>query len=400
MVDLDELARRAVAAPPVQPSALATLEHRARQRRRRRRLAGAAPLLAMVVVVAIGVSRVVGDGNDDAPVVAGEPDQDPVPQGWSEHQAAGVSVAVPAGWVFTEGGLTSERSGPGPRMVWAVGTLPVSRFFGEACAHEPTDALDHFEPDSALVVLYERSTPLPYVPDREHPLWAMRGDPDRSDPQGCSPGDVDSWRFSFNDQGRGFSMLVSVGPEAENRICDVERLVNSVTVADRGGELDERGSATTVAPCTDPRNPLWDLRLGHDHLGPLQVGMTVEQATEALGEAVVPKETGSACALYRPISAPTSIEFRVDDGRIVVIQADRVASQAGVAVGDPEGAIREAYTEETIVDVSHPAGRREVVVRPTPDSAHATVFDIEAGTVARMRSGTHPEVEPYLEGCT
>jgi hypothetical protein len=79
---------------------------------------------------------------------------------------------------------------------------------------------------------------------------------------------------------------------------------------------------------------------------------------------------------------------------------DRGARWAvGIGDGDPEGAIRKAYAEEIIVDVSHPAGRREVVVRPTPDSAHATVFDIEGGTVARMRSGTHPEVEPYLEGC-
>lgn len=401
MVDLDELARRAVAAPPVQPSSVAALEQRVRQRRRRRRLAGSVPLLVLAATLVIGVPRLVGDDNGDAPVVAGEPDQDPSPPGWSVRQATGISVAVPAGWVFTDEDLTPVVSQP--RTVWAVGTDPIAGYDGEPCAHQPTAALDRLAPDGALVVLFERSSAVPYDPDRDDPLWAMRGDPNQNDAQQCSSGDFDSWWFGFNEESRGFYMLVAVGPEVGHRICDVERLVNSVMVADRGGEFD-RGSANTStsvvgAPCTDPRNPLWDLPLGHDHLGPVQIGMTVEQAADVLGEDVVEKETGSGCALYRPISTPDSIEFRVDGGQIVTIQAEGVTSEAGIAVGDTEEAINEAYADKSVVDVSLPTVRR-ALVRPAPNSPHATVFILESGgTVARMRAGTYPAVEQYEKGC-
>lgn len=147
------------------------------------------------------------------------------------------------------------------------------------------------------------------------------------------------------------------------------------------------------------RNPRLDLPLGHDRLGPVEVGMTVDEAEEALGEDVVEKQTGSGCAVYRPISTPDAIEFAVDDGRIVLIQAMGVASAAGVEVGDAEDAIREAYAQETVVDVTLPAVRR-LLVRPVPDRGHATVFVLTwAGTVHYMRAGIHPFVEDYEKGC-
>jgi hypothetical protein len=239
MVDLDELACRAVAAPPVQPSSLEALEHRVRQRRRRRRLAGALPLLAVAVAAVIGVPRLVADDSDETPVVAGEPDLDQVPAGWSVRQAAGVSVTVPDGWVFTDEDLTPMVSNP--RTLWAVGTDPIPGYGGEPCAQQPTAALDHLEPDGVLVVLLERRDGISGFADREDPLWSMRGDRNQSEAQACSSGDFDDWWFSFADEGRGFYMLVAVGPQAGDRIADVERLVNSVTIGDRTASGDGPG---------------------------------------------------------------------------------------------------------------------------------------------------------------
>jgi hypothetical protein len=167
--------------------------------------------------------------------------------------------------------------------------------------------------------------------------------------------------------------------------------------AEEGGEptvTEQQASSSTEA-----RSPLFELRLSHDRLGPVQVGMTVEQAARALGENVIEVESGSGCATYRPVSTRHAIEFRLVDGRIIAIQAEGVETDAGVAVGDTEDAINQAYASETVANVSLPAVRR-VLVRPTTDSGHATVFVLESGgTVSRIRVGAYPEVEQYEEGC-
>jgi hypothetical protein len=168
---------------------------------------------------------------------------------------------------------------------------------------------------------------------------------------------------------------------------------------------DEPGGAPTVteqqvsSSTTGPDSSLLKFQLGHARLGPVQIGMTIEQAEQASGESLIAVESGSGCAMYRPISTPRAIEFAVDDRRIIVIDTEGVETETGVAVGDTADAISRAYASETVASVDLPAVRR-VLVRPAADSTHATVFVLHwGGTVSRIRAGTYPEVERYEEGC-
>jgi hypothetical protein len=159
------------------------------------------------------------------------------------------------------------------------------------------------------------------------------------------------------------------------------------------------GTERQASSSTGPRSPLFELRLSHDHLGPVQIGMTIEQAARALGEKVIEVESGSGCATYRPTSTRHAIEFRVIDGQIIVIQAEGVETEAGIGGGDTEEAINQAYASEIVANVNLPAVRR-VLVRPATDSGHATIFVLEwGGTLSRVRAGTYPEVEQYEERC-
>lgn len=226
MVDLDELARRAVADAPT-PTALAILEERARTRRRRRQLAGAIPLAALVGMISFGAAQLV---RDDESVVTGLPEgtATSVPSGWEMRSADGVSVLVPPGWSFRAEDLTPVVSDP--TVVWAAGTGPIPAYGGERCAHQPTAALDQLSPDGVLVVLFEARGAGSDFPLRATDLWSMRGVPNQDDAQECSSVELDSWWFAFADRGRAFHLLIATGRELDDGLGTVEAMVNSITV--------------------------------------------------------------------------------------------------------------------------------------------------------------------------
>jgi hypothetical protein len=158
---------------------------------------------------------------------------------------------------------------------------------------------------------------------------------------------------------------------------------------------------STTATTTEPPSPLMNLQLGHDHLGPLTIGMTVEEAEQAIGEDVIEVEAfASGCGSYRPIST-TAIDFVVLDGRITIIRTIGVSTDRGVGVGATEAAINNAYSDETVDAYNNRFSIRQVVVRPSPGSDHATIFLLEPGgsTVEQVKAGSYPEVERYDEGC-
>jgi hypothetical protein len=312
-------------------------------------------------------------------------------QAWASQDGAAwtpVELSVPGPYVLT---------GIGPSASIAVGADPAAPHTSPTALLRSSDHGRTWTEDATFGTRFD--APVGWTIQHDGTGWVIAGSSG-----GPRTQHADAW---ISPDSINWSAMPQSLKEAPGGTLDLVASVKSTTVImggapelDRYFVIDHRlSTADAVAPSTDSRNPLLDLPLGHDHLGPVQVGMTVEQAEEALGEDVVEKETGSGCDLYRPISTPHAIEFRVDDGRIFTIQAVGVASEAGVAVGDVEDAINEAYADESVLDVSLPAVRR-VLVRPAPNSAHATVFVLESGgTVSSMRAGTYPEVEQYEEGC-
>lgn len=185
------------------------------------------------------------------------------------------------------------------------------------------------------------------------------------------------------------------------------RLVLELTRGDLTGryvsllQTSGEGCSTTSSTSPDESSPVLGLPLGHDRLGPVVVGMTIEEAEAALGENIIDVEASpGACSTYRPISAPT-VGFYVLDGRIFMIAADNATTDRGVAKGATEAELEAAYQGQAVDAYTNRLSFREVIVRATADAGFATVFqlDTSGSRVERIRSGRYPEVQQYDEGC-
>jgi len=138
-------------------------------------------------------------------------------------------------------------------------------------------------------------------------------------------------------------------------------------------------------------------------LGPLRTGMTIAEATTALGGAlVVPAEydsTGCDYATWR--GGPPGVHVMVDQGRIARVEVDSVgvATAAGARVGDSEERIKSLYPGRVTVTPHKYEDGHYLTVNAVGDSSAAIVFETSKGRVTKYRTGRRPAVE-YVEGCS
>ncbi len=136
-------------------------------------------------------------------------------------------------------------------------------------------------------------------------------------------------------------------------------------------------------------------------LGSLRAGMTVAEATTALGGAlVVPAEYDTTLcdyAVWR--GAPRGMRVMVDQGRIARVEVDsaNVATAAGARVGDSEERIQSLYPGRVTVTPHKYEDGHYLTVNGVGDSSVALVFETSKGRVSRYRAGRRPAVE-YVEG--
>jgi hypothetical protein len=141
--------------------------------------------------------------------------------------------------------------------------------------------------------------------------------------------------------------------------------------------------------------------LRFDGLGAVRVGMTLDQASNAIGARLtVEPDSGpdpSQCGYTIP-PGTYGIAFMVVDGRIArvdVANAD-VRTEAGIRLGSTERQVRAVYPG--MRSQPHPydqQGRYLVVDQPGP---YALLFETHLGRVESFRSGFDGPVG-YIEGC-
>jgi len=137
-------------------------------------------------------------------------------------------------------------------------------------------------------------------------------------------------------------------------------------------------------------------------IGPIRVGMTVEDLKRVGGDVNVP--AGNAdCAYVRPPSAPAGVSVMLAHGEVtrIDVESSGVQSDAGIVVGDSASRVSQVYAGRvTTTPHKYIEGGQYLTVRsPSPqDSALRIVFEIEAGRVTRFRSGRLPEVA-WVERC-
>jgi hypothetical protein len=137
-------------------------------------------------------------------------------------------------------------------------------------------------------------------------------------------------------------------------------------------------------------------------IGPLRAGMTLAEASQALGGAlVVPAQADTAgCRYVQWRGGPRGVRLMVEGGRVVRVDVDSagVRTVVGAGVGDTEEQLRRLYPAHMAVAPHKYEDGHYLTVTDPADSSFAIVFETTGGKVARYRAGLRPQVE-YVEGC-
>ncbi|MEZ2231954.1 hypothetical protein [Microcoleus sp.] len=152
-------------------------------------------------------------------------------------------------------------------------------------------------------------------------------------------------------------------------------------------------------------------KLALNGIGPIRVGMTVDEASRATGVRLVKTlsagRTEEYCSYFEPQGEPKGISFMVINGRIsrIDISSDRITTIKGARIGDTEERIFSLYPGQ-IQATRHPYQGRSpyngkyltFVPKDATDKNYRIIFETSKNRVERFRSGKLPEVEA-IEGC-
>jgi hypothetical protein len=196
----------------------------------------------------------------------------------------------------------------------------------------------------------------------------------------------------------------------------------SLCAACGSGGDDDRSAAADGAPAlpsaeesvlpppSDPAarpDTAWVLRM--DGIGPLRVGMTLDEARAALGgdlrmsENPVSMEAGAdRCDHPRSARLPAGVMMMVQGQRVVRLEVTSGATPTaeGARIGDTEARVQQLYPGRVQVQPHKYTEGHYLVVRPAAvaDTTHLLVFETDGSAVLRFRAGQKPHVE-YVEGC-
>lgn len=150
-------------------------------------------------------------------------------------------------------------------------------------------------------------------------------------------------------------------------------------------------------------------RVGTNGIGPVLVGMSVEQASRAAGVTLIRMTSGGesyGCYYYKPqTEQPRGVAFMVKQNRIVrvdVFSESSVTTLRGAKIGDTENRIRSLYPGQIKNGPPTVSGRGKNLVfvpRDAADKNYRIIFQTSNdGQVIGYRAGKLPEVE-WIEGC-
>ncbi len=151
-------------------------------------------------------------------------------------------------------------------------------------------------------------------------------------------------------------------------------------------------------------------KLAINGIGPIRVGMTVDEASRAAGVKLVFVASGPdgiSCSQFKPEGELKDIAFMVTKGRIarVEIRDKRITTIRGARIGDTLDRIISLYPGQIQVIkaplTSRPEGNSKhltFVPKDAVDKNYRIIFETTFDRVREFRSGKLPEVE-FLEGC-
>ena len=136
-----------------------------------------------------------------------------------------------------------------------------------------------------------------------------------------------------------------------------------------------------------------------DRIGPVRVGMTLDEARTAAGQPL--RQEGDVlgnCVYYSPRSKAPDASFMVIDGIVSRIDVDQgsTATQEGIGIGASEADVKRTYPATTVSKHYYTGGHYLRVL--SDDGRHAYLFETDGEKVLRFRSG-FPNAVDQVEGC-
>lgn len=184
--------------------------------------------------------------------------------------------------------------------------------------------------------------------------------------------------------------------------------VKSAIVLDKNGNClgDQSGENVCLVSIAKPDKLTEKSKLAINGIGPVEVGMTVEEASRAAGVKITTNgvNPNPECVYYQPAGKLNGISFMVTDGRIarVDIQSQGITTISGAKVGDSEARIESLYPGQIEVTPHHYVqGGHYLSFMPksSADRNYRVVFETDGQRVTEIRAGKLPEVE-WVEGCS
>jgi hypothetical protein len=184
----------------------------------------------------------------------------------------------------------------------------------------------------------------------------------------------------------------------------------SLTPAASQGPAPTTPVTTTAATTTTaPERLTTSSRLSLDGIGPVDIGMTLDQASAAAGTPIRTRPEdpfGPECEYAYAAGVP-ELAFMVINGRIERVDVvdrsgRRVKTVSGVGNGDTEEAVKRTYPGRIRVE-GHPylpTGHYLVYVPADPAFAHLSmIFETDGQVVTSFRAGMRRPVA-QIEGCS
>jgi hypothetical protein len=147
-----------------------------------------------------------------------------------------------------------------------------------------------------------------------------------------------------------------------------------------------------------------DHRLDAEGYGPVKTGMTVVQASEALGDTLKPEQPlhkdETYCHYVYPDGVSEGVGFMVEGDiitRVDVYRGDYL-TDTGIKVGDSEELVQMAYKGK-ITETAHPyLGEEGKYLIVSTIKGHRIIFETNRGVITSFRTCKLPSVA-YIEGC-
>jgi hypothetical protein len=136
-----------------------------------------------------------------------------------------------------------------------------------------------------------------------------------------------------------------------------------------------------------------------NNFGAVKVGMTVSQASKALGVRLNTTEQG-ACRYFKVNGRFKDVGFMVNDGTIARFDLSEsgIATDRGAQVGDTEARIKRLYKGQYKV-TKHKYTDGNYIEVEMKGGKFSIIFETDGKRVTSIRAGRSPEVG-YVEGCS